>query len=209
MALSFGTTVGYGQSTNTNGDHECQQAPTESISSLAWAPQQLVQQGKNFLAASSWDKTVRVWEVQMGAGKPASNAFASFTNDQPVFDCSMAPDGRVFFGGGCQTAKMVNLAQPSAAPTQVASHDLPVKCVRYVPDRNFLLTGGWDGMVKVWDCNSPKPGMTLNIGAPVVAMDVTGLMCTVATARSIVCYNLETFREVHRTPPHHTVKEQL
>eukprot|EP01059_Diplonema_ambulator_P006087 TRINITY_DN15864_c0_g1_i1.p1 TRINITY_DN15864_c0_g1~~TRINITY_DN15864_c0_g1_i1.p1 ORF type:complete len:350 (+),score=59.27 TRINITY_DN15864_c0_g1_i1:53-1102(+) len=191
-------------------DVECAQGPSETISSIAWSPQQLMAQGKNLLVAGSWDKTVRVWDVQKSMqGTVQGMPRASTTNDQPVFDVALSADGVVYFGGGCQTVKMMNLAQAGSPPQQVASHDLPIKCIRFSNETRRCITAGWDGLVKIWDCKTPNPVQTFNLGAPAVAMDLLAEMCTVATATTITVYNLATMQVMKQTKPHTAVREQL
>eukprot|EP01065_Artemidia_motanka_P013407 TRINITY_DN1741_c0_g1_i4.p1 TRINITY_DN1741_c0_g1~~TRINITY_DN1741_c0_g1_i4.p1 ORF type:complete len:388 (+),score=141.14 TRINITY_DN1741_c0_g1_i4:55-1164(+) len=199
---------------NACNDEELAQAPTEPISSLCWAPPSLTQQGKNFLAAGSWDKTVRVWEVQRNAaGQVAGTPVAQGANDQPVFDCTMTADGRLFYGGGCGTVKMMNMGAPGSAPSVVAKHDLPIKGIRWLEQKQILVTGGWDGKLKFWDCRQPsgQPGHVVDLGAPYVDMDIHphGDLATIATARTFVVMNMASFQEVKRMEPHYTMREQL
>eukprot|EP00754_Rhynchopus_humris_P005442 Rhum_TRINITY_DN12716_c0_g1::Rhum_TRINITY_DN12716_c0_g1_i2::g.53964::m.53964/K14298/RAE1, GLE2; mRNA export factor len=189
---------------------ECPNPPTETVSAVAWSPPELAQQ-KNFLAASSWDKTVRVWELPQQAvpGQPFQPAPASQqTSTMPVLDTCISPEGNLFFAGCCQTAKMVSLAQAGAQAQQVASHDLPINCCKYSRQMRILVTGGWDGQVKMWDCKSPTPGKVIDCGAPVVDLDVVDNVLTIATARQIIVYDLGQMREMKRSPPH-AIKEQL
>eukprot|EP01061_Rhynchopus_euleeides_P014590 TRINITY_DN25229_c3_g1_i2.p1 TRINITY_DN25229_c3_g1~~TRINITY_DN25229_c3_g1_i2.p1 ORF type:complete len:339 (+),score=107.14 TRINITY_DN25229_c3_g1_i2:46-1062(+) len=187
---------------------ECPAPPTESISSLAWAPAQLAQQ-KNFLAVGSWDKSVRVYDVQKGGtGALAAAPVNSLQNTLPVLDTSISPEGDVYFGGCCNTAKVVSLAQPSA-PRQVAQHDLAVKSVKWCNEQRVLATGSWDGKVKLWDTRSQTPGKVFECNGPIVDMDVTGAMLTVATARMIYVYDLNTMAQFKQTPPQKSIREQL
>lgn len=48
---------------NPNGDNEVQGAPDQTVSSLSFSP------SGNFLTATSWDKTVKVWEVDHLSGR--------------------------------------------------------------------------------------------------------------------------------------------
>lgn len=38
----------------------------------------------------------------------------------------------------------------------VGSHDNAVRCVEYSNEINVVLSGGWDGNVKMWDTRSSK-----------------------------------------------------
>jgi len=217
MAFGFGGFggggFGGGTSANANKDVELPQAPSEPISSVCWAPQQLAAQGKNFFAASSWDKTVRVWDIQRSGTAFAGNAVFMAQNDMPVFDCSMAADGRVFFGGGCCTAKMQPMGQAGAQPQTVAKHDLPVKGTRWIESKQLLATGGWDGKLKVWDCRQQNPAASVDLSAPYQDSDLVttpyGDRLAVSTARGFIIIDINSMQIMKRMEPHYTMKEQI
>ena len=63
---------------NPNRDIEIVDQPQDSVSSLKWSPK------ANFLAASSWDNKVRVWQVENnGHNKPVT----ATTLEAPLLDC--------------------------------------------------------------------------------------------------------------------------
>ena len=77
---------------------------------------------------------------------------------------------------------------------QVAAHDAPVKCVRWVKAPNYtaLMTGSWDKTLKFWDARSPNPIMNIDLGERCYAADVDYPMAVVGTAgRGIRIYTLE------------------
>lgn len=63
----------------------------------------------------------------------------------------------MFSGGTDNAARMYDLATGQAM--QVAQHDAPVKCVRWVdqPQGGNLVTGSWDKTVKVRPFLAGKP----------------------------------------------------
>lgn len=72
---------------NVNKSHEVPQGPSDGISSLAWFP--LTQNNQTFLAAGSWDKSVRVWDVRYEPMTSSAQfqAKAIFQHDAPVLSC--------------------------------------------------------------------------------------------------------------------------
>ena len=58
------------------------QPPEDSISDLKFSPQ------AEYLAAASWDKKVRIWEVD-GSGQ--TQARAAFDHEGPVLSCCWSP----------------------------------------------------------------------------------------------------------------------
>lgn len=58
----FGTSFGSNNNAataNPNNDLELPQPPSDAVSCLRWSPT------ANLLCAASWDKTVRVWQVEL------------------------------------------------------------------------------------------------------------------------------------------------
>lgn len=37
----------------------------------------------------------------------------------------------------------------------IGNHDAPIKCTEFSPDVNALITGSWDGTIKLWDPRAP------------------------------------------------------
>ena len=193
--------------TNTVKAYECPEPPSESISCVEWAP--IV--NKNLLAVGSWDKTVRIYDVQHVRTQIQATRICLYNNNLPVLDNCISSEGVLFFSGCCQTAKMVHLGQEGATPQVVAQHDLPVNCVRWAPQavQPVLLTGGWDGKVKVWDCKQPNAIHQIDLGGPAVDMDVTEDMATIATANDVTVVNLRTMSERRYTVLNPTTKKPL
>jgi len=158
--MSFG---GGGSSHNPNNDAEIQNAATDGISCLDWAP------NANFLVAGSWDNQIRCWEVQSnGTAVPK----AATSHDGPVLSCSWSSDGaRVYTGSADKTAKVWDLATNQAM--QVAAHDAPIRDVFWCAEKNFLVTASWDHTIKFWDGKSPSPGATLTLPERPFAVDVS------------------------------------
>lgn len=81
MAGLFGSAASSAANANTMGDLskdiQLNSPPEDTISNIAFSPQ------SDHLAVSSWDKKVRIYEVnaQGGEGK------ALFEHEAPVFDC--------------------------------------------------------------------------------------------------------------------------
>lgn len=84
MSGLFGTAASSAASTNTVGDLKndvaVQNLPDDSISCLAFNPNQNDQ--KDFLAVASWDKKVRIYEVDSNTGQAVARHMVP--HDQPV-----------------------------------------------------------------------------------------------------------------------------
>ncbi|GKY91140.1 hypothetical protein MPSEU_000086800 [Mayamaea pseudoterrestris] len=190
---TFGTAFGSAASPARGigpNDHLVANAGTDATSSLSWSP------AANILVSSSWDNSVRVWEVQTqniapGQTQVMATAKALVTHLKPVLDTCFSPDGgTVFSGGADNAARMYTLGQQQGLATQIGVHDAPIKCIGFCKNLNLLVTGGWDRQLKFWDCRSQTPVGQFKMPERVYAMDVCEDKIVVATAgRHVIAYD--------------------
>ncbi len=99
---------------------------------------------------------------------------------------------------------MLDLQGGSNAAQQVAAHDQPIRCVRFVevPGQAtpVLVTGSWDKTIKYWDLRQSTPVGTVNCQERVYSVDVMNKLLVVATAdRYINVVNLDKPTEFYKT----------
>ncbi|KAI9501885.1 RNA export factor gle2 [Coemansia spiralis] len=165
-------------------DVEINQPPSDSVSELAFNPK------ANFLAASSWDNEVRIWEV-MDTG--ASAGKASYSHQAPALCCAWSKDGsKVASGGADKAGRMMDIS--TGQTTQIAQHDGPIRCIKFVEAENsspIVATASWDKTLKYWDLRQQSPIGTVNLPERAYAMDCNHPMLVVATAeRKVLIFNL-------------------
>lgn len=74
----------------------------------------------------------------------------------------------------------------------IAKHDAPIKTCHWIPSLQMLMTGGWDKLLKFWDCRQQQPVGQFTLPERVYAADVLGDMALIATAdRHVVGYTLQ------------------
>jgi len=183
---TFGSSSGaLSKPTNTNNSAEVPQCPTDTISSIAWSPT------ANLFAAASWDKQVRVWEVQAAMGTSVSVVprFA-YSHEGPVLCVAFTKDGQNVLSGGCDNrVKMFNLQ--TQKDQVIGTHDAAVKEIAWCDELKMCITGSWDKTLRFWNGTSPTAVATLQLPERVYAMDLKYPMLAVATAdKRIVLYNL-------------------
>lgn len=87
--------------------------------------------------STSWDKSVKVWEIQKSAPQPSVRCNAvkgpEHNHDLPVLCASISKDCRIFTGGCDKMVKCWELAS-GKPPYQVAAHDQPVKGVAWLDE---------------------------------------------------------------------------
>lgn len=163
-------------------DFELVSPPGDSISSLAFSPK------ANFLAATSWDNQIRVWEVV--PQNRTSVAKLQQQSDGPLLSCSWSGDGSKIYFAGCDNKAMVWDLQANKT-TQVAGHSAAIKNCIWIEESNVLATASWDKTIKYWDCRQPNPAATINLPERCYSMDIRHPLAVVATAeKHIIIYNL-------------------
>jgi mRNA export factor len=117
-------------------------APTDSISAISFSPV------SNHLAASSWDNSVRIYQVGNRASEGAQRV-GEFKHDAPVLDVCWSHDAsKIFSSGVDNSAKAYDVSTGQAST--VAMHGAPIKAVRWTEMHNGLLvTAGWDNALQV------------------------------------------------------------
>lgn len=79
----------------------------------------------------------------------------------------------------------------------VAAHDRPVRKVKWIKELSALATGGWDNVVRFWDCRAPKPGAEVALPDRCYGMDARYPLLVVATAeRKIGMFDLRKLGEM-------------
>ena len=91
MSGLFGTAASAQSATSTVGDLKSDvplsDPPTDSISDVAFSP---APNGPDFLAVSSWDNKVRIYEISQSGQSQGRHAYQ---HSQPVFNCDFSKVG--------------------------------------------------------------------------------------------------------------------
>lgn len=126
-------------------------AGADSISSFEFSPT------NQLIVAGHWDNKVRCWEIQQAhTGQPTGAvARREVALGGPVLDLDWNTEGTRVFAAGCDN-KAVLWDLQTGATQQVAQHNAPIKCVKFLPEMNCLITAGWDKAVRYWDIRAPK-----------------------------------------------------
>ncbi|KAI8139788.1 WD40-repeat-containing domain protein [Fennellomyces sp. T-0311] len=174
-------------------DIELTSPPTDGISGLSFCPV------ADYLAVSSWDGQIRIYEVQ-----PSGNTVpkTSYAHDGPALCVGWSKDGsKVVSGGGDKTVRMTDMN--TGQTTQVAEHAEPVKAVKFLDNNpSIMATGSWDKTIKYWDLRSPQPVSTAQLPERLYSMDTKNNLLVAATAdRHILLYDLNNPTTVFKQAP--------
>ncbi|KAI9319224.1 WD40-repeat-containing domain protein [Dichotomocladium elegans] len=153
-------------------DFEVVSPPTDGISAMDFSSQ------ADYLAISSWDNQVRIYEVQSNGSTVPK---ASYSHEGPVLDVCWSKDGnRIISGGADKAGRMYDVT--TGQTIQVAQHAEPIKCVKFLDQQQVLATGSWDKTVKYWDLRQPNPIATVQLPERCYTMDASGPLMVVGCA---------------------------
>lgn len=156
--------------------------PGDTVSKLAWSSK------ANLVAASSWDKQVRIWEVDPSSGRSQGKLATGF--EAPVLTCAWSPDGSRIIAGGCDK-KVFFWDLASNKTQQIGQHDAPVNFAQFVPEINCVVSGSWDKTLRFWDGRQSSPVMGVNLPERLYSGDIRGNIGVFGTAdRKIVAYDM-------------------
>jgi WD40 repeat protein len=100
------------------------------------------------LATASWDRTVRIWDPATG------QLIQTWHGPAGALKCvAIAPDGRVAASG---RDRIVTIWDRTGRVIQtLTGHERNVWALAFNPDGRLLASGGEDGVVNLWDAQSP------------------------------------------------------
>lgn len=137
----------------------------DTPSDIAWSPQ------GNAIAVSSWDKSVKLYEVRPSAVGMDVIKMRVYEHAAPVICVAFDSSGATVFSGSCDgDVKMYNVQTSQA--TSVGKHDGVVTGIGFIPGMNLIITCGLDRRVRFWNCQSPEPVLELPFDKPILSMDL-------------------------------------
>jgi len=150
--------------------------PAQSVSQLVFSPRE-----SNELLVSSWDCTLRVYDVASNLPK------ATHTYSAPILDCCYDVDGQYAFAAGLDcTVHRVNLEKGLREVLAPQCHDQGISSLVYNNTYQQLYSGSWDGSLGILDSRS-APGrgllgrLPLNEGK-IFSVSTSGSSLVAATA---------------------------
>ncbi|KAL5512636.1 hypothetical protein ACEPAG_3289 [Sanghuangporus baumii] len=145
--------------------------PFDSISSVKFSPT-----NPTHLLASSWDTTVRFYDVTVNEQR------CKFDHRAAVLDCCFSSDGKHGFSGGLDTSvREFDLETENFR--HLGQHDSAVSRLVYAKSLNQVISGSWDRTLRFWDSRAPNAlQSTHSLPERVYGMDISGTTLVVAMA---------------------------
>jgi cell cycle arrest protein BUB3 len=154
--------------------------PSDGVTSLRFAHAG----NKAHLLVSSWDAVLRVYE--------GVKLRAKVETDAPLLACAFGGADSEAFAGSLD-GRVLQADLSTRQTRALGSHAAAVRHTEYTKEYGLLVSGGWDGAVKLWDIRSAQGAQlhTVHCGAKVFGMDLRSHLLVVATsARRHAVYDL-------------------
>lgn len=158
--------------------------PKDGISTVCFAPN-----NPNLLAASSWDKSVTVYNTL------SNTRVVSFALKAAVLDTAFNHTGNSLYAGGLDNS-LSTLDLETGVASVIGKHGDAVRCVS--SRKEMIISGSWDKNVKLWDPRA-RDSVIETLAQPdrVYALDVsTNIMAVVNAGRQIMIYDLRKPKQV-------------
>ncbi|XP_014294569.1 ribosome biogenesis protein WDR12 homolog [Halyomorpha halys] len=119
----------------------------EAVSGLSWL-------SSSELVTSSWDHTLRTWDISVGA------SVSQISGNKAFFDVHYSSlNGLLITGSADRHVRMYDprSTEGGICKATFTSHDAWVMCVRWSPtDEKLFISGSHDSKLKLWDIRSPS-----------------------------------------------------
>mmetsp|Transcript_22637 Transcript_22637/g.20562 ORF Transcript_22637/g.20562 Transcript_22637/m.20562 type:complete len:359 (+) Transcript_22637:14-1090(+) len=178
---------------NQNNDYKFPAPLGDSISTLSLNGNATTP--STILIAGAWDNTLTCYELQRGTQpNTLTNVVVQgqIKHDAPILCSDIAADGVTTFSAGCDgQIRMWNVTQGPQAVQIIGKHDQPVRSMKFIQEKQILVTASWDKSVRVWDCRQPNPVQSITFPERIYAMDAKNEALVIGTADKLInIYNL-------------------
>ena len=138
----------------------------DSISSIAWANQQL----PNYFATTSWDGELRVLSLEQGQFGPAIFQKMSYKFPSPALKCTWSDQNNHLYVGLLDgTIKAFDLGSSQVA--DIGRHNAGISSLHFVPGMNAIVSTAYESQVNVWQPGNPNPAMSFSAENKVFTSD--------------------------------------
>eukprot|EP01041_Mallomonas_annulata_P002543 gene2543-4959_t len=171
--------------------------PGDGISCVKFSPV------STSLLVSSWDSTVRLYDVSQNISK------ATFNLKAASLCCGFWNDEKAFAGGLDKNVHILDLVK--GADSSLGSHDKGISCLEWSSANQLLFTGSWDATSSVWDPRSSAKVTSIPTTDKVFSLSITDTRVIIATAgRHILIYdvrNMSQVEQIRESPLRHQTRK--
>ncbi|KYR02164.1 WD40 repeat-containing protein [Tieghemostelium lacteum] len=146
-------------SNNNDGSYELMLPPSDGISSLNFCV------NSNLLLVTSWDTTVRCYDVSSNVQK------WEYSHESSAILDGVIPEKNRVYSSDIH-GKIKSYDVTSQTVREIGAHEDGVKALVYNPTTQGLYSGSWDGFLKTWDTRTPSSEVAkYNLSSKIFTMD--------------------------------------
>jgi WD domain, G-beta repeat/PQQ-like domain/WD40-like Beta Propeller Repeat len=155
------------------------------------------------LVSGGGDKMIRIWNVADAKMLHECKGPSSFT-------CAVrfSPDGKTIAGAGYESGQgnviyLFDVATGKALPTLPGHPSGGIRRIVFTPDGKQLVSGGFDGTVRVWDLQTKKEVRQLKVESGTVyslSLSNDGKLLATAGRDGLKVWDLASEKMLHREP---------
>ena len=159
---------------SNNKDYFIPDQIEDTIQCMKFIPTQNV----NYLATGGWDNKLRVFNINYNVinqnlgnedAQMSSNLEYGYQQNSPILSLSWEGNtGRIFTGCADGSINVLDMGKKNS--TTIGNHKFACKEVIYHQNYNILLTGGWDGIINIFDLRSSGPILSYQFENKVYSM---------------------------------------
>ena len=164
----------------------------DTVQCLKFIPTQNV----NYLAAGGWDNKLRIFNINYNVmnslstieeAQITSNLEYGYQHNSPIFSVSWEGNtGRIFTSCADGSVNVLDMTKKNL--TTIGNHKSACKEVIYHQNYNILLTGGWDGVVNIFDLRSSGPVCSYQFENKVYSMSCVKDLFVVGLSEMRIAY---------------------
>lgn len=159
------------------------ETPSHAVSELEFHP------NKDLLAVASFDKTVRILEIDIRSNE--TTQVAGYSHDKSVLCCRWSPDGSRL-ASGCSGGVLKVYDVGTGQTLDLGKLEGGIRSLVWAsPTEPIIATGSWDKTLSFWNLGTKSLIQTIPLPGKCFAMDVTYPFLAVATSdRHILLFDL-------------------
>lgn len=162
-------------------EFELNEPPGDGITNITFSSASNCSQ----LLASSWDKTVRLYDIAQNTLKH------TYSHQCAVLDCCFMDTSKSFSGG--IDKNLIEYDFGSQTESFLGNHLDAIRCVEYSQELGIVITGSWDKTIIFWDPRQKRRvGVYDQNGESVYTMSLCGDRLVVGTSnRRVLVWDLK------------------
>lgn len=180
-------------SNTSNKDHQISFLIDDTVQCMRFYPSNDL----NYLASGGWDSKLRIFEIKKDIISTSaindnvninSKQFSICQHKSPILSLSWYGKNAAIFTGCCDGS--INYVDCSKNTlTKIGEHQFGCREVIYLDNYNLLLSGGWDGALKLWDIRtSNTPITTYQFSNKIYTMSYSKNLLVIGLSESVVSY---------------------